>query len=65
MMLKNCTNDNFSLSIKLDINYDLKYIDILVILDNLQNHKREMQLFHSNEFDKALQQYNYYKNFIF
>ena len=64
-MLKTAANENFSLSIKLDINYELGYIDILVILDNLQNKKRQMKLFHGNEFKSALTQYEQWKTFIF
>ena len=65
MILKTTNNENFNLSMKLDINYDLEYIDILVILDNLQNKKRQMKLFHGNEFKDALNQYKLWKTFIF
>ena len=65
MILKTNNNENFNLSIKLDINYDLKYIDILVILDNLQNNKRQTRVFHGNEFDEALKQYKLWETFIF
>lgn len=65
MVLRTINNENFKLSIKLDINYKLEYIDILVILDNLQNNKRQMKLFHGNEFKEALNQYKLWENFIF
>ena len=65
MVLKTINNENFNLSMKLDINYELEYINILVILDNLQNNKRQMKLFHGNEFKEALKQYNYWETFIF
>lgn len=65
MVLRTINNENFNLSIKLDINYKLEYIDILVILDNLQNNKRQMKLFHGNEFKEALNQYKLWENFIF
>lgn len=65
MILKTNSNPNFILSLKLNIDYDLKNIDILVILDNIKNHKREMQVFKGNELEQALQQYNHYETFIF
>lgn len=65
MILKTVNNENFKLSMKLDINYKLEYIDILVILDNLQNNKRQMKLFHGNEFKEALNQYKLWETFIF
>ena len=65
MELRTAKNENFNLSMKLDINYELGYIDILVILDNLQNKKRQMKLFHGNEFKNALNQYEQWKTFIF
>ena len=65
MTIKTKNNDNFTLSMKLDINYDLGYIDILVILFNRGNMKKDMRLFHGNEFDKALQQYKLWEQFIF
>lgn len=65
MVLKTVNNDNFKLSMQLDINYELEYINILVILDNLQNKKRQMRHFHGNEFKEALNQYKHWETFIF
>lgn len=65
MTLKQINNDNFKLSIKLDINYELEYIEILVILDNMLNNKRQMRMFHGNEFKEALQQYKQWETFMF
>ena len=65
MTLKQINNDNFKLSMKLDINYDLEYIEILVILDNLVNNKRQMRLFHGNKFKEAMSQYKHWETFIF
>lgn len=65
MILKTNSNPNFILSLKLNIDYDLKDIDILVILDNIKNHKRKMHVFRGNELEKALQQYDHYEEFIF
>lgn len=65
MILKTVNNENFTLTLKLDVNYELKYIEILVILDNTINHKRQMKMYHGNEFDKALNQYKLCEQFIF
>ena len=65
MILKTNSNPNFILSLKLNIDYELKNIDILVILDNIKNHNRKMNVFRGNELEKALQQYNEYEQFIF
>lgn len=65
MTLKTVNNENFKLSLKLDINYEIKYIEILVILDNTKNNKRQMKIFHGNEFEKALNQYKLWEQFIF
>ena len=65
MTLKTINNENFNLSMKLDINYDLKYINILIILDNLQNKKREMKIFKGNQLEEAMTQYKLWEEFIF
>lgn len=65
MTLKTENNKNFELSLIIDINYKNEYIEFLVILDNLHNNKREMKMFHGNEFKQALSQYRHWKNFIF
>lgn len=65
MVLKTNNNENFKLSMQLDINYELEYIEILVILDNMLNKKRQMRIFHGNEFKEALNQYKLWEQFIF
>ena len=65
MILKTKNNDNFKLTMKLEINYNLEYIEILVILDNLQNNKRQMKIFKANDFKDALSQYKQWELFIF
>ena len=65
MILKTKNNDNFKLTMKLEINYNLEYIEILVILDNLQNNKRQMKIFKANDFTAALTQYKQWEQFIF
>lgn len=65
MILKTKNNEHFNLSLKLDINYECEYIDILVILDNIKNSHRQMETFRGNEFTKALTQYKQWEQFIF
>ena len=65
MILKVNSNPNFTLTLKLDINYELETINILVILQNITNGKKEMQCFHGSELKKALARYRQYEQFIF
>lgn len=65
MILKVNSNPNFKLVLKLDIDYELKQINILVILDNLKNHKREMKPFKGNQLEEAMTQYKLWEEFIF
>lgn len=65
MILRVNNNDNFNLSLKLIINYELECIEILVILDNKLNKKRQMKQYHANEFKEALLQYKLWETFIF
>ena len=65
MILRVNSNPNFKLELKLDIDYELKQINILVILDNLKNHKREMKLFKGNQLEEAMTQYKLWEEFIF
>lgn len=65
MILKVNNNDNFNLSLKLQIDYDNEYIEFLVILDNKINHMRKMDIFRADGFKKALQKFREYEQFIF
>lgn len=65
MILKTNSNPNFILSMKLDIDWNLQCITILVILDNIKNHNRQMKTFKGNEFSDAISQYNQWEQFIF
>lgn len=65
MVLKTKRNGYFSLELKLNICYEGGYLDILVILDNLQNNRRQMKTYKGNELEKALNQYEQWKTFIF
>lgn len=65
MILKTNNNTNFNLSMKLDINYELKYIDILIIFSNIINNKKQMFVYHGNEFKEALKKYSELEQLIF
>ena len=64
MILKTNSNENFSLSMKLDINYKSKYIDVLVTFNNFIN-KSQLFNFHSDEFEKAIAKYSELEQMIF
>ena len=65
MILKVNTNANFKLAMKADIFWESKYINILVILDNLKNGKRFMKQYKANNFDDAINQYNEWEQMMF
>ena len=57
MILKVNDNENFNLSLKLNVNYDMGYVEFYVILYNKINNRKQMKVFDANEFDKALKHY--------
>lgn len=65
MILKVNSNPNFTLTLKLDIDYEIEAINILVILQNTKNGKKEMNCYHGGELKKALARYSQYEQFIF
>lgn len=65
MILKVNSNPNFTLTLKLDIDYEIEAINILVILQNIKNGKKEMHCYHAGDFKKALARYRQYEEFIF
>ena len=64
MILKVNSTPEFKLELKLDINMEQEWIEILVILENLKSHKSQMKMFHANDFKKALQTYNEWESII-
>lgn len=64
MTLKVNSNPNFKLELKLDINYELEYINVLVELYNIKNHRVQLKQFHT-DFKAALEQYRRWEEFIF
>ena len=65
MILKTNSNPNFILSMKLDIDWNLQCMTILVILNNTKNNKTQMKTFKGNELSDAINQYNQWEQFIF
>ena len=57
MILKVNDNANFNLSLKLNINYDMGYVEFYVILYNKNNKRKQMQVFDADKFDRALKHY--------
>ena len=64
MTLKTNSNPNFRLTLSLDVNYELEYINILVELFNIQNRRAQLKQFHG-DFKAALDQYRKWEEFIF
>ena len=65
MILINNHNKNFNLQLKLDISYEHETINILVILYNHLNNKKQMKFFPGADFSKALKQYKEWEQLIF
>lgn len=57
MILKSSSNDFFNLTLKLEVNSDLTYINVHVILLNKVNNKKQMRLFDPNKLSDALDFY--------
>lgn len=57
MILKTNTNDRFTLTMILNINYDLAYIEITVCLHNYIKHTCQTKRFPASKFDEALRYY--------
>lgn len=57
MILKANTNDRFTLTMTLNINYDLAYIEVVVCLNNYIKHTAQTKTFPASKFDEALRYY--------
>lgn len=57
MILKTNTNDRFSLTMNLNINYDLEYIEVTVCLRNHLKHTAQTKQFSADKFGEALRYY--------
>lgn len=64
MILKVNDTDYANVRMTLDINYDLKYIEVIVSATNKVTHKVNTKVFRANEFDRALAYYNHCKAFM-
>lgn len=65
MIYKTNTNNYFTLSMKIEIHENLQQINVLVILDNRTNNKRDMRSYLAKDFAEALTQYNRWEKFFF
>lgn len=57
IVLKSSSNDFFEVRLKLVINYNLEYIECLVVLHNKFNNKKQLKQFEANKFRDALSYY--------
>ena len=65
MILKVRDEEDFNLSMKLDIYYDLEYIEVIVKVWNKKAHKTIMKTFNANHFSEALAYYRRQEEFLF
>lgn len=64
MILRVNDTDYANISMTLDVNYELKYINVIVKATNKVTHKATMKVFHANEFDQALAYYAKCEEFL-
>ena len=65
MLYKENNNEFFNLRMIIEIIENIKQVNILVILDNKINKKREMVANPARDFADALTRYNMWNNFLF
>lgn len=58
MILQVNNTSMFNLSMRLNINYELRYIEVTVSLWNKAKHTTQTKTFPAAEFDKAIDYYN-------
>lgn len=64
MILKVNDADDFNISMKLEINYDIPYMEILVIVRNKKAHTTKMRQFHCDQLKEALQYFEQTEAFL-
>ena len=57
MIVKSSSNDFFEVKLKLVLNYNLEYIECLVVLHNKFNNKKQLKQFEADKFRDALRYY--------
>lgn len=65
MILKARDESDFNLSMKLIVNYEPEYIEIIVSAWNKKAHTKTMKQFHANKFSDALAYYRQQEAFLF
>lgn len=65
MTLKTNDTNIFNLSMNLNINYDLEYIEITVSFWNKEKHTIDTKTFQASQFSDALKHYNRLEKLFF
>lgn len=65
MILKVIDEEDFNLSMALDINYELEYIEVIVKAQNKKRHTVEMKTFKAAQFSEALAYFDRQERFLF
>lgn len=65
MPLRSHHNDFYSLTMRLNVNDKLEYIEITVSFTNKANGKQKTKQFAASEFPKAIAYYNEIENIMF
>lgn len=65
MILKVRDEGDFNLSMRLNINYDMKYIEVTVYVQNKRAHTAITKNFDANKFSEALRYFEQQEAFLF
>lgn len=65
MILKVRDEQDFNISMKLNINYELEYIELTVNVWNKKAHTRQTKTFTANHFAEAIAYYRQQEAFLF
>lgn len=57
IVMKSSNNDFFEVKLMLIVNYNLEYLECLVVLHNKFNNKNQLKQFEANKFRDALRYY--------
>lgn len=64
LTLREDDTEYFKLSMKLSVNFDLKYIEILVSIKNKEKCTKRTKIFSPQDFSEALDYYDHLKEFF-
>lgn len=57
IILKSSSNEYFEVILKIIVNYNIEYLECLVVLHNKVNNKKQLKQFDANKFRDALRYY--------